>query len=91
MLLKITKSLLGKIEELFDALDYQVRYEKGNFKGGNCLIREDKVVVINKFFPFESQVNTLIEVLRTIPVDEDRLDKDQKLLLNQLRQIELKL
>jgi len=89
--LKITKGLLTKIENLFDALDYQVRYEKGNFKGGNCLIREDKVVVVNKFYPFESQVNTLIEVLRTIQVDEARLDKEQKLLLSQLRQFELKL
>lgn len=91
MLLKITKTLLGKIENLFEALEYQVRYEKGNFRGGNCVIQTDKVVVINKFFPFESQVNTLIEVLRTIPVDENKLDKDQKILLTQLRQIELKL
>jgi len=91
LLSKITKGLLVKIENLFDALDYQVRYEKGNFRGGNCVIREDKIVVINKFYPFESQVNTLIEVLRSIPVDESRLDSEQKLLLSQLRQIELKL
>ena len=79
------------MELLLDALDYQVRYEKGNFRGGNCVLKEDKVVVINKFYPFESQVNTLIEVIRTIEVDENKLSKEQLLLLNQLRQVELKL
>ncbi|NBV12722.1 MAG: hypothetical protein EBS07_01460 [Sphingobacteriia bacterium] len=91
MLLKITKNLLNKMELLLDALDYQVRYEKGNFRGGNCVLKEDKVVVINKFYPFESQVNTLIEVIRNIEVDENKLSKEQLLLLNQLRQVELKL
>jgi len=90
-LLKITKNLLNKMELLLDALDYQVRYEKGNFRGGNCVLKEDKVVVINKFYPFESQVNTLIEVIRNIEVDENKLSKEQLLLLNQLRQVELKL
>jgi hypothetical protein len=79
------------MELLLDALDYQVRYEKGNFRGGNCVLKEDKVVVINKFYPFESQVNTLIEVIRNIEVDENKLSKEQLLLLNQLRQVELKL
>jgi hypothetical protein len=79
------------MELLLDALDYQVRYEKGNFRGGNCVLKEDKVVVINKFYPFESQINTLIEVIRNIEVDENKLSKEQLLLLNQLRQVELKL
>ncbi len=55
------------------------------------MVLQDKVVVVNKFYPFEAQVNTLIEVLKTIPVEEDRLDKEQRTLLAKLRQTELDL
>lgn len=72
-------------------LDFKVRYEKGNFKSGYCIIEEQNVAVINKFFPMESKVAALVEILRSIEVDEARLDETQRKLLHKVRQTEITL
>lgn len=72
-------------------LDFKVRYEKGNFKSGYCIIEEQNVAVINKFFPVESKVGALVEILRTIEVDEAKLDEAQRKLLHKVRQTEITL
>jgi predicted nuclease with TOPRIM domain len=72
-------------------LDFKVRYEKGNFKSGYCIIEEQNVAVINKFFPMESKVGALVEILRSIEVDEARLDETQRKLLHKVRQTEISL
>jgi hypothetical protein len=64
--MKITKGIQEKLEAALKALDYKVRYEKGSFKSGYCLIEDQRVVVVNKFYPLESKVATLAEILRDI-------------------------
>jgi hypothetical protein len=89
--LKLNKALQEKLEEVFKALGYKVRYEKGNFKSGYCLIEDQNIVVINKFFPVESKVNTLMEILRSIDVDSSLLDSSQQKLLVKINQTSLQL
>ena len=43
--MKANQSTLDKIEDLFKALGYKVRYERGNFKPGSCVLLASKVVV----------------------------------------------
>lgn len=62
-MIKFTKGNLEKLEDLFKGLGYTVRYEKGNFNSGYCLVENRKIVVINKFFETEGRINTLLEVL----------------------------
>lgn len=64
--MKITKGMQDKLEAALKALDYKVRYEKGSFKSGYCVIEAQRVVVVNKFYPLESKVATLAEILRDI-------------------------
>lgn len=88
--MKITKGLHSKLEELFKALDFKVRYERGSFKSGYCLIEQQRVIVINKFFPMEAKVNTLVEILRSFEeLDTSALTSDQRKLVTKLRQTEL--
>ncbi len=54
---------LKKLESLFEAFEYSVRYAQGNFQSGYCLVKDQKVVVINKFFDLHGRLNTLIEIL----------------------------
>ena len=89
--MKPTKQLQEKLEALFKALDFKVRYEKGSFKSGYCIIEEQNVVVINKFFPMESKVGALIEILRQVEVDETKLDENERKLLHKVRQTEIQL
>jgi hypothetical protein len=74
-----TKHTLQKIEELMTELQYTVRYEKGSFQSGYCLVESNKIAVVNRFFETEGRINTLIDILDKIEVNVDVLsDKGLK-------------
>jgi hypothetical protein len=78
--MKYTPHFLSRLEDIFAESDYMLRYEKGNFKAGWCLLRNTKVVVVNKYFTTEGKINCLTEILRTIPLNTDGLaDRSLKL------------
>ncbi|HMQ47475.1 MAG TPA: hypothetical protein PKA00_03430 [Saprospiraceae bacterium] len=72
-MLKFTKHSLQKLEHLFEELTYKVRYEKGNFQSGYCIVEAQQVAVINKFFDTESRINSLLDILSQIEVKEEQL------------------
>ena len=82
---KYTPSVLEKLEALFEESDYVVRYEKGNFKSGYCLIKDKRVVVINKYFNTESRINCFIELLPNIDLVEEKLSEASLKLLKQIK------
>ena len=73
MELKYTRPFLSKLEDIFAESDFVLRYEKGNFKAGYCLLKDMKVAVVNKYYSLEGKINCLYDILRTIAVDESRL------------------
>lgn len=80
MELKYTRSFLTRLEEIFAESDFVLRYEKGSFKAGFCLIKDRKVAVVNKYFPLEGRINCLYEILRQIQLDTSNLgEKSQQL------------
>ncbi len=70
--MKYTKGTLARLEDVFAESDYALRYEKGQFQAGYCVLREQRVVLVNTYFPLEGRINCLLELLRTLP--ELRLD-----------------
>ena len=48
--MRYTQTTLKKLEELFGELDYAVRYEKGNFQSGYCIVEQRRIAVVNRFF-----------------------------------------
>lgn len=79
--MRITKSTQDKLQQLLEALEYQVRYEKGSFKAGYCVVHTQKTVLINKFVPLEGIIQTLTEIIRqlAIPNVEHLSEEQQKL------------
>lgn len=73
MSFKYTPATLKKLEELFEEARYIIRFEKGNFNSGYCVLEEKRVVVINKFFNIEGRINALVEILQTLTIKEDEL------------------
>ena len=71
--------------------DYILRYEKGNFQSGYCILNESKVAVINKFFALEGKVNSLIEILRAIKVDTTKFSDQNKKLYAEITNNQLQL
>ncbi|MBP7642338.1 MAG: hypothetical protein KA767_03310 [Saprospiraceae bacterium] len=82
--MKFTKSTLDKIERIFEEQEYVVRYEKGNFNSGYCLVEDKKIAVINKFFDVEARINVLLDILSTIQINEALMTKDSALTFRQI-------
>ena len=81
MEVKYTKHFLNKLEDVFSESEYILRYEKGNFKSGYCILQNNKVAVVNKYYPTEGKINCLIEILKNIQPDPEQLsEKNQKFL-----------
>lgn len=70
---KYTPNTLKKLEQLFEEARYIIRYEKGNFNSGYCILEERRVVVINRFLNIEGRINALLEILPGIKVKEEEL------------------
>ncbi|MCB0668673.1 MAG: hypothetical protein KDC80_22765 [Saprospiraceae bacterium] len=81
---KYTKATLEKLEAIFEQLDYKVRYEKGNFRSGYCIVEDKKVVVVNKFFDLEGRVQTLLDILLNMDLDLSVIAESSQSFLNRL-------
>jgi hypothetical protein len=91
MAIKYTKHFLDKIENLFSSSNYILRYEKGNFKSGYCILKDNKVVIVNKYFPLEGKINALIDILSELNLEpQDFKDKSNQDFLTELKQTTLK-
>ena len=86
-----TQHTLEKLEHLFKALDYKVRYEKGNFKTGTCIIEHNRIIVVNKFSNLENKIAALAELIQKIEADEALLDEKQKQFFYSLKQTKLEI
>ena len=91
MTIKYTNHFLHKLEDIMSETDYILRYEKGNFQSGYCILNESKVAVINKFFALEGKVNSLVEILRSIQVDTTKFSDQNKKLYAEITNNQLQL
>jgi hypothetical protein len=46
----IDEEMLAEIEALALEMGVHIRYEKGDFDGGYCILREERLIVVNKKF-----------------------------------------
>jgi hypothetical protein len=74
--MKFTQATLDKIERVLDEVGYIVRYERGNFQSGYCILEQRKVVVLNKFLPLEGRISTLIDIIPQLKITPDSLSPD---------------
>ena len=62
--------LLLELEHILEQAGYSLRKERGSFRGDECVVLGNKVVVVNKSKPAEIQIGTIARVLRQIPLDD---------------------
>lgn len=77
-MIAFTQHNLGKIEDLFSDLGYRVRYEKGSFRTGACVLQNTKVIVVNRFSNLEIRIQSLIQLLLEMVVDISQLEDKKK-------------
>jgi hypothetical protein len=90
-MIKYTNQFLTKLEDLIAESDYVLRYEKGSFKSGYCLLKEQKIMILNKFFTTEGKINTLLDILKNIELDTTRFTEKSRKLYQELSQTEVAL
>jgi hypothetical protein len=91
MEIKLTPQFLAKLEDVFAESDYVLRYEKGNFHAGYCILKDTKIAIVNKYFTVDGKINCLIEILKSIEIDTSKLSDKNRTFYQELNQTELKL
>ena len=82
--MKPTQATLNKLEKILDEANYIVRYERGTFQSGYCILEAKKVVVLNKFLSVEGRINTLIDLLPQIKLNFDLLTHESQKLYEEI-------
>ncbi len=76
--MKYNSTTLSKLEKVLEEAGYVIRYERGNFQSGYCILEERKVIVLNKFLSVEGRVNTAMELIPQLQVNYDILTHDSQ-------------
>jgi|TARA_B100000902_G_scaffold367973_1_gene391003 collagenase-like PrtC family protease len=82
--IKLTKQFQKKLELLLESQEYKIRFEKGNFKSGYCIIRDKKVIIVNKYFTLEGKINALIEIIESLKISPNNCSKEHVKTLNKI-------
>lgn len=78
MKIRFTPSTLEKVERVISEAGYIMRYERGTFQSGYCILEAKKVVVLNKFLQTEGRINTLIDLISDLKIEADHLSAESR-------------
>lgn len=82
--MKYTQTTLDKLQDILEDSGYVVRYERGNFQSGWCVLEQKKIVVLNKFLNTESRINALVEIIPQLNIEFDKLTHQSQNLYNEI-------
>ena len=78
------EEFIQELKALAVQLGAEVRFEKGDFKGGYCLLKESKVIVINKMANLQRKAIILSMALKELGIDEIFLTPRLRELINEM-------
>jgi len=87
--MKLTQTTLNKLEDILGESEFMVRYERGNFQSGWCLLELKRIVVLNKFLNLEARINTLLELIPLLDIQFDKLTHDSQKLYEEVKRLSL--
>ncbi|MGN6435430.1 MAG: hypothetical protein ACTHMM_02815 [Agriterribacter sp.] len=82
--MKYNQSTLNRIESILEEAGYVVRYERGTFQSGYCILQQKKVVVLNKFLNLEGRINTLVDLMPQLNIVFDSLTHESQKLFEEI-------
>jgi len=88
--MKYNQYTLDKIEKIAEESGYVIRYERGTFQSGYCILQAKKVIVLNKFFQTEGRINTLIDLMPQLSINFDALTHESQKMYDEIMTIEEK-
>jgi len=87
--MKYTAAILDRIERIAEEVGYVIRYERGNFQSGYCILQAKKVIVLNKFFQTEGKINTLIDLMPALNINYDALTHESQKMYDEVMAAEI--
>ena len=87
--MKLNQTTLDKLEDILGESEYVVRYERGNFQSGWCLLESRIIVVLNKFLNLEARINTLLELIPQLDIQFDKLTHNSQKVYEEVKKMSL--
>ncbi len=87
--MKYNSTTLKKAENFLEDAGYIIRYEKGNFNSGFCILEDRNVVVINKYFKTEAKVGAILEIITKVKIDQSKLNEASKAFFLKISQLKM--
>lgn len=84
--MKVSQLNLNKIEKILEESQYVIRYERGTFQSGYCILEERKIVVLNKFLQMEGRISILIDLIPQLNINVDQLTAETRKTYEQIIQ-----
>jgi hypothetical protein len=78
MAIRFNTATQDKIEKIIEESGYMIRYERGTFQSGYCILESKKVVVLNKFLQTEGRINTLMDLIPSLNIVPESLTPDSR-------------
>ena len=72
------------MEHLLKEANYVLRYEKGNFRPGYCILSEKRVVVVNRFLSTEARIHCLVDLIPLLNIEENQLSDGSEKIYRQI-------
>ena len=64
------ESILQDLKEIATEMGAKIRFERGDFKGGYCILKDTKVTVINKLSNLQRKVIILSAALKQLGAED---------------------
>jgi len=82
---KTSQAYLDKLHQILSDSNYTLRYERGTFQSGWCLLEQKRMVVLNKFLDTEGRINTLADLIPQLQIDFDKLTHEGQKLYTEIK------
>lgn len=82
--MRYTQHTLNKIEELLKESGFVLRYERGSFQSGYCIVEGRNIIIVNRFFDTEGRINALLEIIPQLSIPEDQLEEAEMRLYREI-------
>jgi hypothetical protein len=82
--MKYNQTTLDKLQSIVEESGYVLRYERGTFQSGYCILESRKVVVLNKFLQTEGRINTMLDLIPQLDINQELLSEESKKLYQEI-------
>jgi hypothetical protein len=82
------EEVMEELKAIANQLGAAVRFEKGDFKGGYCIVHDDKVIVINKLANLQRKIMILSAALKELGVDKMYLTPKIREIIDEMTGVE---